>query len=128
MPTGHCEIRLTRRYDASPSEVWAALTEPGSVARWLAPPSAFEFAPGGTIELDIGVHARVREVEPERSLELDWRYGDEDRSIVRFELTADGDGTLLTLDHQRIDARIGMTYITRWSGLLARFDREVARP
>jgi uncharacterized protein YndB with AHSA1/START domain len=127
MPTGHCELRLTRRYDASPAEVWAALTEPGSVARWLAPAVALELVPGGAFALAIGVDGRVREVEPARVLELDWSFGDEDPSIVRFELAADGDGTLLTLDHHRIDERFGMTYMARWSAALRRFARELSR-
>lgn len=124
--TGHCEVRLTRRYAATPTEVWATLTEPGSIARWLAPTVALDLTPGGAFELAIGVAARVRVVEPERVLELDWRVAGEDPSVVRFELTADGDGTLLTLDHRRIDERFGMTYISRWSRTLARFGAQIA--
>lgn len=127
MSPGHCAVRLTRRYDATPAEVWAALTEPESVGRWLAPAVAVELRPGGAFELTIGVDARVREIEPERVLELDWRHADEDPSVVRVELRADGDGTLLSLDHHRIDERFGMTYISRWTGALARFGREVVR-
>lgn len=123
--SGHCEVRLTRRYDASPAEVWAALTDTDSVARWLAPAVALELRPGGAFALANGVDARVREVEPERVLELDWRFADEDPSIVRFELAADGDGTLLSLDHQQIDERFGMTYISRWGSVLVRFGTEV---
>ena len=81
-PTGHCELRLTRRYEASPSEVWAVLTEPDSIGRWLAP-------------------------------------------AVAVELAADGAGTLLSLDHHRIDERFGMTYMTRWTSALARLRREI---
>ena len=126
MNGGHCELRLTRRYDATPAEVWAALTEPDSIGRWLARSVALELAPGGAFELAIGVAARVREVVPERVLELDWRFADEDPSIVRFELAADGEGTLLVLDHHHIDARFGMTYISRWTSALARLQPEVA--
>ncbi len=124
---GHCEVRLTRRYDATPAEVWAALTEPDSIGRWLAPAVAIELRPGGAFALSNGIEATVRELEPERVLELDWRFADEDRSVVRVELCADGDGTLLSLDHQRIDERFGMTYISRWSSALRRFGREVGR-
>ncbi len=127
MGPGQCELRLTRRYDATPAEVWAALIEPDSIGRWLARVVAIELAPGGVYELALGVAARVREVEPERVLELDWRHADEDPSVVRFELAADGGGTLLVLDHHRIDARFGMAYLSRWTRALARLEREVAR-
>lgn len=127
MSTGHCAVRVTRRYDAPPAAVWAALTEPASIGHWLAPAGAVELRPGGAFELTIDVDARVREIEPERVLELDWRYGDEDPSIVRLELRADGDGTLLSLDHRQIDERFGMAYMSRWSGVIERFGRELAR-
>lgn len=47
-----------------------------------------EPAPGGAFELSNGVDARVVEVEAGRVLELDWHVAGEDRSVVRFELTA----------------------------------------
>lgn len=126
MSTGQCAVRLTRRYDASPAEVWAALTEPDSIGRWLGPAIAVQLRPGGAFTLTTGVDARVREIEAERTLELDWRFAGEDPSVVRLELRADGDGTLLSLDHRQIDERFGMTYMSRWTGALARFGRELA--
>jgi len=123
--SGHCEVRLTRRYDATPAEVWAALTDADSVGRWLAPAVALKLRPGGTFTLANGVDARVRTIEHERLLELDWRFAGEDPSIVRLELAADGSGTLLSLDHQQIDEQFGMTYISRWGSVLARFGAEL---
>jgi uncharacterized protein YndB with AHSA1/START domain len=127
---GRCSLRLTRRYDASPAEVWDALTEPDSMARWLARPRSVELSPGAALELELRdagvIAAAVREVEPGRVLELDWRYESEDPSIVRFELAADGDGTLLVLDHSRIDERFGMLYIARWERAIARFEAVVS--
>src|SRR5262245_7741276 len=129
MTDRHCSVRLTRRYDATLDEVWGALTEPESIARWLARPRAFDLSAGGAFELELPdasvIAGEVREVEPGRVLELDWRYASEDTSVVRFELAEDGDGTMLVLDHRHIDEVIGMAYMTRWYGLLARFDREV---
>lgn len=128
---GRCSVRLTRRYDASQAEVWAALTDPDSLARWLAHPRRVDLSPGGALELELHgagtIAAVVREVEPGRVLELDWRYESEDASIVRFELATDGDGTLLVLDHRRIDERFGMLYIARWQGAIARFEAVIRR-
>jgi uncharacterized protein YndB with AHSA1/START domain len=127
MDPGRCELRLTRRYDATPAEVWAALTEPRSIGRWLAAPVDIDLAPGGAFELSNGVDARVRALEPERVLELDWRHGVEQRSVVRFELRAADGGTVLVLEHGRIEAPLGMAYISRWSAALARLDAEIAQ-
>jgi uncharacterized protein YndB with AHSA1/START domain len=123
MTRGLCEVRLTRRYAATPAEVWAALTDPDSIGRWLARAIEVELAMPG----DVRIAASVREVEPERVLELDWIYAGEDSSVVRFELAPDGDGTLLVLDHRRIDEPLGMSYISRWTAALARFANELQR-
>ena len=130
MSRGHCEVRLTRRYDAAPAEVLDALTDPASLGRWLAPAVDVQLVAGGAFVLALPgdgglVEARVRELETQRVLELDWSHADEERSVVRFELAADGEGTVLVLDHRRIDEPVGMAYITRWSRALGRLDREL---
>jgi uncharacterized protein YndB with AHSA1/START domain len=123
---GTCALRLTRYYRASPSEVWAALTEAASIARWLASVREVELCTGGGFELQFGggavLSAKVRAVEIERVLELDWAPPGEEPSIVRFELTPDGDGTVLALDHRLIDARFGMQAMSLWESHLVRLD------
>ncbi|MBA3717050.1 MAG: SRPBCC domain-containing protein [Actinobacteria bacterium] len=106
---GFCEVRYTRRYNATPAEVWAALTEPESVARWLG-----------------NVPTRVRETEPERLLELDWLVPGDEPSVVRFELTSRENGTELVLDHRRINAVLGGAYSERWANTLLRLDELLA--
>ena len=127
---GTCEVRFTRYYSATPDEVWAALTEPDSVARWLAPVRGMELSPGGPFELELGhwtMQGRVRALEPARLLELDWVDVDAAPSIVRVELSEDGDGTTLVLDHRQIDARIGMLYTARWELSLSRLEAVIER-
>jgi uncharacterized protein YndB with AHSA1/START domain len=108
--SGECALRLTRRYAAPPAEVWRALTEPASVARWLG-------SPLGTV---------MRE-EPPHLLVLDWRSPDEPASVVRFELTEVDGGTVLVLDHRGIAAPRGMASMGWWTLALDRFPRELAR-
>ncbi len=107
-----CEVRFTRYYRAAPAEVWAALTDADSLRRWLGP----------AVEL-----GRVTRSEPERVLELDWDAGGEEPSVVRFDLTAAGEGTRLVLDHRRIDARIGMRAMADWERRLLRLQSLVER-
>jgi len=109
MNEGRCTARLTRRYAVSVEEVWHALTDPDSQDRWLAPP------PGVTV---VGS-------ETERVLELDWSPPGEPPSVVRIELHAEGDRTLLVLEHSRIDAAIGMRYLGDWSRALDRFESQL---
>ena len=84
--------------------MWRALTEPGSLARWLRP----------------GFEVPRTEVEPGRVLELDWRPPGEEPSVVRIELAPEGSGTVLVLDHARIQADRGMGAIGFWTGALSR--------
>ena len=126
---GTCEVRFTRYYDAAPEDVWAALTERASVTRWLTHGAGIDLA-GDAFELRLAdggaVTARVRALEPARLLELDWVDGVGEPSVVRLELARDGDGTVLVLDHRRVDARVGMVYIARWERHLRRLDSLVA--
>jgi uncharacterized protein YndB with AHSA1/START domain len=121
--SGRCSVRLTRRYAASPEEVWAALTEPDSLRRWLDPSCELSLAAGGGFGLG-PIAGRVRTLEPQRLLELDWDTNG-DPSVVRFELSTDGTETILVLDHDRIDESVGMTYMRRWTTALDRFGKEV---
>lgn len=122
---------MTRYYDAAPEEVWAALTEPESIARWLAMPGEVSLHRGGPFELELqdggSMSGRVRAVEPSRLLELDWVDAAVEPSILRFELSPDGGGTVLVLDHRRINARVGMRYMSRWQRHLDRLDALVER-
>ena len=123
---GTCRVWLTRYYRASPAEVWAALIDANSIARWLAPVRSLDLAPGSSIQLQIGsgvsLDAKVRAFESERLLELDWRVPGEEPSVVRFELSPDGDGTVLALDHRLIDAQLGMRAMSIWENHLTRLD------
>ena len=103
-------VRLTRRYAASPDEVWAAITEPESVARWIG-----RSIPG---------EARV--VEPQRVLELEWRPEGERPSVVRFDVSAVEGGTRLVLDHTRLDEPTCMRYGAAWTRAFDRLQRLVA--
>jgi uncharacterized protein YndB with AHSA1/START domain len=124
-----CEVRFTRYYDAPPDEVWAALTEPESLAGWLAPPDELELSPGALFALRLAegvtLTAHVRAVERGRLLELDWHDSADEPSIVRFELTPRRDGTMLVLDHRRVNARVGMLYMRIWERHLGRLDEVV---
>jgi uncharacterized protein YndB with AHSA1/START domain len=128
---GTCEVRLTRYYGAPPGEVWAALTTPESLERWLARPDEIELRPGGAFRLRLSdretMDGRIRAADPPRLLELDWARDGEEPSVLRFDLRPDGEGTVLVLDHRRIDATIGMRYMSVWERRLRGLDAEVER-
>jgi uncharacterized protein YndB with AHSA1/START domain len=121
-------VRLERRFDASPEELWAALTEPEQLRGWLGPAKLAD----GRVELVLGeaddqrVEGRLLVVDPPRVLEYEWRWPGETDSVVRFELRADGDGTLLVLDHRLLPAAAARGYDAGWRAYLDRLESLLA--
>jgi len=96
-------VRHVRRYEATPEDVWAALTEPEQVENWLAE-MTIEPRAGGRVtfrwqggQTESG---EVRVFDPPRTFEYTWTEGS--LSHIRFELTADAAGTVLVLEHSLI--------------------------
>jgi uncharacterized protein YndB with AHSA1/START domain len=113
---GRWVLRFERRLPHPQQRVWDALTRPEQIAEWfgegdieldLVEGGKFEVRTTGPPELVDAVireageaalvqHNTVLRVEPPRVFEH--TFGDPD-SVVRWELTTDGDGTLLRLAH-----------------------------
>jgi uncharacterized protein YndB with AHSA1/START domain len=124
-------VRFERRYDATPDELWSALTEPERLTRWLANVAELELRPGGRFLLvwqEDGqqTDGTVLDLEPGRVLELGWTYPDEPDSAVRFELRPDGDGTVLVLDHRGLPPRAIAGYGAGWHSHLDSLDAHLA--
>jgi uncharacterized protein YndB with AHSA1/START domain len=98
-----------RRLPHSPEVVWAALTEPTHRDRWMGR-STIDARAGGTIETvatgpalppDVKrMTGRILVWDPPRVFEHEWNQAIVEPGVVRYELTPDGDGTLLTFTHR----------------------------
>jgi uncharacterized protein YndB with AHSA1/START domain len=124
-------VRFERHYPSGPAEVWATLTEPERLRRWLAEVVDGRLEPGGEFTLrwdeDDKQTARcqVRLFEPPKVLELSWSFTGEPDSVVRIELSPAGTGTLLVLDHRQLPRDQAAGYGAGWQaylGALADFD------
>lgn len=117
-------VRFERHYRATPEELWAALTEPEQLRGWLGEARIFEPRVGGRVGLQLGegeeqaVGGTVLACEPQRLLEYEWRWPGEHESVLRLELRADGDGTLLVLDHRLLPATAATGYAAGWHAYL----------
>ncbi|MDQ3689385.1 MAG: SRPBCC family protein [Chloroflexota bacterium] len=128
---GTITLRFVRRLAHAPPRVWAALTETEQIARWFMP---------GTVEPRIGGHVKFESEEeggtlgevmmwnPPRQLEYSWLRagGAGPRSVVAWRLEADGDGTLLTLEHRGVDNETASGYGAGWHDFLDRLPRHLA--
>jgi len=95
------QVVFRRRYRQPVEKVWAALTVPERLADWFAT-AEVDLRVGGVIKLNWnGVYSAdvtITVCEPPRALAWRWAIGDRD-TLVRFDLTPDGDGCALTLTH-----------------------------
>jgi uncharacterized protein len=113
-----CAVRFERLYDFTVEELWRALTDPEQLRGWLAHVRSLDLLIGGTVrfefDADEEVYGEVLAVAPGRLLEYTWRYPGEDESVVRFELVPQEHGTLLVLDHRRLNREAGAGYGAGW--------------
>ena len=100
-------IVLERRFNASRSTVWKALTDKTEMKSWYFDLAEFKAEVGFRFEFYGGPPERsyrhlceVTEVIPGKKLTYSWRYdGYPGISYVTFELFEQGDQTLLRLTH-----------------------------
>ena len=117
-------VRFERRYPAGPAELWASLTEPERLRRWLAEVVDGRLEPAGefTFRWDGDgsqtARCRVRLFEPPKALELTWSFTGEPDSVLRLELSPDGAGTLLVLDHRLLPPGQAAGYGAGWQAYL----------
>ncbi|QNE35002.1 SRPBCC domain-containing protein [Leifsonia shinshuensis] len=126
-------VTVEREYPATPAELWAALTEPERLARWIGryegTPDGFRLAMGGP-DADAVVDGRVLTCEPERRLLVTWRFTGDGQVEAPTELEAviepAGEGrVLLTLTHRRVQAVTAAVYGAGWQDVLTHLAREL---
>ena len=138
-------LTITRRFRARPEKVYAAWTEPETLAQWFGPSKV---APGTTrAELDVRVGGcyRIsfnnaagdynevggvyREVVPNERLVFSWAWHStpERESLVTISIKPDGAGTLLTFHHaQFIDETARDNHQRGWTEFFDKLENFVA--
>jgi uncharacterized protein YndB with AHSA1/START domain len=109
--TDRTAIAVDQYLAHAPARVWAALTDPELLARWLMPNDfqpivghrfSFRTQPRPEHGFDGIVHCQVLELQPERRLRLAWRGGTIETTVT-WTLAAEGRGTRLFLEHAGFD-------------------------
>ena len=89
-------VVIRRTYDAAVEDVWAAVTDPGRLRRWLLPVSG-DLRVGGTFQLEGNAGGEIRRCEAPHRLSVTWGM---ESSVVDVRLSADGgERTVLDLEH-----------------------------
>lgn len=89
-------VRARRAYDATPEEVWDALTDPERLRRWFLPAPG-DLREGGTFQTEGNAGGSIRRCRPHDRLVVTW--GDE-ASVVEVRLSGAANGaTTIQLEH-----------------------------
>jgi uncharacterized protein YndB with AHSA1/START domain len=110
-------VRFVRRYALEPAELWPYLTEAEHLSEWITPGVEFEARVGGRVvfpwQRSAPMAGRVTVCDAPRVLEYTWtESGAESR--VRMELTADGGGTLLVVEHYNLPLKEATGFAAGW--------------
>jgi uncharacterized protein YndB with AHSA1/START domain len=99
-------VRTRDRFDTDIDDLWQAITDPRRLARWLVEVDG-DLRPGGQFRARFtsgweGI-GRVEACEPPRRLLLTTRApGTSDEHVIEARLAAEGDQTILVIEHRGI--------------------------
>jgi uncharacterized protein YndB with AHSA1/START domain len=118
------------RIDASPETVFAFLTDPERIVRWMGTEATLDPHPGGIYRVNVTGWETVRgefvEVVPHSRVVFTWGWEGEvfpvgpGSSVVEISLTPDGDGTVLHLRHSALPEAMRAFHGAGWEHALGR--------
>lgn len=108
----HENVTVSVKVDAPAEKVWNAITDKEQMKQWYFDISDFElgehktfnfFEPGDAKKFHH--HCEILEVIPNKKLKHSWTYPDytHDRTIVKWELQPEDNGTLIKLTHKGLE-------------------------
>jgi uncharacterized protein YndB with AHSA1/START domain len=129
-------LTFERRLPYPVDTVWSAITDPAQRRQWMGE-TAIDAREGGTIEMapngpplqpdQMKVTGRIRVWDPPRVFEHEWNQPIlKDTGVVRYELTPDGDGTLLRFSHRGLTVRDGQGFHPGTHAFLDRLEAHLA--
>ena len=135
-------LTLKRRIKAAPAKVYAAWADPEKIVRWFGPAEASGSSVHAEMDVRPGGHYRIsfktedgeyhevggvyREVVPDSRLVFTWAWHStpERQSLVTITVAKDGDGAILTLQHEQFfDDKARDGHKRGWTGTLDKLER-----
>ncbi|HEV7826947.1 MAG TPA: SRPBCC family protein [Mycobacteriales bacterium] len=124
---GRWRLRFSRRLPAPPERVWRSLTEPAELRGWFPAEIEGERAAGAPLRFvfpdDEGPALRGEMTVYDPPAVLGFRWQDDQ---LRFELTADGDGTALEFVNTFTELGTGARTAAGWHACLDLLEHELA--
>ncbi len=132
----YATLAFERRLRHPIDEVWEAITNPEHLAQWYMTKARLEGRAGGSIDYVSGISqfhvtGKVMTWDPPRVYEHEWnvepmKYLPQgERSVVRWELTPDGDGTVLRLTHRHLTRTTATGFVSGSHAFLDRLEDQL---
>jgi uncharacterized protein YndB with AHSA1/START domain len=120
-----------RRLQHPVEAVWAAITDPQQRADWFGI-TIIDGRVGGMVETIVEgppvpsdqrtVRGRILVWDPPHIFEHEWNQTLVEKSVVRYELAAEGDATILTFTHRGLSIPNARGYVSGTHAFLDRLD------
>lgn len=138
------KLKLTRTFDATPEDVFDALTEPDELSKWFSPTDdmevfvdKFEARVGGAYRIEMrakdgDVHTcigKIREIDRPNRLAYTWSWegGEMGDTLVTWQLRDTKKGTELVLTHDQFpNEEAAERHNEGWVGCLARLEKALS--
>lgn len=118
---GRSVLRMERRLAHPREKVWRAITDPAHLEQWFPSAVSMELTEGAAMTFDFGegitMSGEITDLDPPRLFAYTWG---EDH--LRWELHADGDGTLLEFVHTFDDQYGAASFASGWNACIALMD------
>lgn len=128
-------LTFERRLPHPIERVWAAITEPAERAQWMGE-TTIDAREGGTIEMtptappipddQKRMTGQILVWDPPHVFEHVWNQRIVEPGVVRYELSTDGDGTLLRFSHRGLGVRNANGFRPGTHAYLDRLDAHLA--
>jgi len=131
-------LTIKRRFNAAPTKVFAAWTDPQKMMRWMGPANVTrcearnDLREGGRYDIvmvsdgeEHSVGGVYREIVPNAKLVFTWAWHStpERESLVTVTIKPDGDGSLMTLLHEQfVDEAARDRHNQGWTGTLLKLE------
>ena len=130
---GSATLVFRRFLPTSPDVVWRALTDPAELSSWYMTKATVDGRKDGTIDFVAGpsrlhVTGRILTWDPPRVFEHEWKVEPRpelptgEDALIRWELRPEGEGTLLHLEHRRLNRQTALGFAPGTHAFLDRLE------
>jgi uncharacterized protein YndB with AHSA1/START domain len=110
-------VRVEDVYDATPEELWSAITEPERLANWVADVTG-DLTVGSTVQATFTSSwegpVRIDVCQPHQRLLVTMNPGEPDETVVEAVLTPEGDRTRLVVEERGLPLDQAAAYGAGW--------------